>query len=236
MKIKQKFIIAFLGIALLVGVVGAAGFFAVQRFNHIISSGEEHFAPIIVAATEISSYAKRAEGHIMLFLALGDETDGRKFHQRIDSLYEQITKAESLARNQEARSILNTVSAKANDLFVTGDVLLEAYVKEKAQTGDFEIENHAQGIRKLNKIASEIREVGVKLAELEVSLQAGVTKEAVRVADAVSRFILIMGVFAIFIALLIGYYMGQSIDKNEDIQKIICVSQDVTKIKLERKV
>ena len=83
MRIKQKLTLAFIIISLLVGIVGIIGLYA---NNHIVSSyeiGEEHFSSIIEASNEVSSYAKRAEGHTFLFLTLRNESDRKKSLQRI---------------------------------------------------------------------------------------------------------------------------------------------------------
>lgn len=97
MKIRRKLIIWFLLISLFVGFVGILGLFANNHVVKSFESGERHFGSIIEASNEVSSYAKRTQGHTMLFLTLHNESDRKKAFKRISSLREQSSIIEGRA-------------------------------------------------------------------------------------------------------------------------------------------
>ncbi len=78
MKLKQKLVAVFIAVSLLVGLVGFLGLYANNQIVNSFESGEEHFGSIIEASNEVSSYAKRAEGHLMLYLTSGAERAERE--------------------------------------------------------------------------------------------------------------------------------------------------------------
>ncbi|MBU4138638.1 MAG: MCP four helix bundle domain-containing protein, partial [Euryarchaeota archaeon] len=86
MKIGTKIILGFVLVSLLVGVVGYLGIYANKVVVDSFETSEEHFGAVIEASNEVSSSAKRAEAHAMLYLTLNNGSDKTKFFQRIDSL------------------------------------------------------------------------------------------------------------------------------------------------------
>jgi len=62
-------------VSLLVSIVGIIGLYANNNIVDTYESGEQHFGTIIQASNEVSSYAKRAQGHLMLYLTLNNESD-----------------------------------------------------------------------------------------------------------------------------------------------------------------
>ncbi len=84
------------------------GFLSIYTNKLIIDSlekGEEHYGAIIEASNEVSSYAKRAEGHAMLYLTLNNVSDKEKFFPRIDSLQEKISIIDNNVTNLQAKRI-----------------------------------------------------------------------------------------------------------------------------------
>src|SRR5659263_161006 len=107
MKLRPKLILGFVIVSLIAGLVGMLGLYANDRIVSSYEIGEEHFGSILEASNEVSSYAKRAEGHTMLFLTLHNESDRKKAFQRIASLKEQIDILDSRIINPQALDILN---------------------------------------------------------------------------------------------------------------------------------
>src|SRR5574337_90987 len=99
MKLKQKLVAVFIAVSLLVGLVGFLGLYANNQIVNSFESGKEHFGSIIEASNEVSSYAKRAQGHLMLYLILHNESDKQKFFMRLASLREQNSIMEEKVRN-----------------------------------------------------------------------------------------------------------------------------------------
>src|SRR3990170_5140884 len=139
MKIKRKLITGFIIASLLVGLVGILGLYANNRIVNSFEVAEEHFGSIIEASNEVSSYAKRAEGHSMLFLTLHNESDRKKVFQRIESLKEQIEFMNSKVKNPDARLIINDMISQTDNLQSIIKTLFELHDNEMAKTGDFDL-------------------------------------------------------------------------------------------------
>lgn len=211
MKLKQKMFIGFIAVSLLVGVVGFLGLYNDNKIVSSFESGDEHFGPIIEASGEVSSYAKRAEGHALLFLTLHNESDRQKFYMRIASLREQNSIINARVRNPQARKILDDIKYQTDELQSIGESLFQAYDYETYTTGNFEAKNHEELIQKLDNAAAEIRNDGLELAKIEVAMKTEQEQIAKRNASYLYNMSLIIILLAVFMALVLGYIFSKNI-------------------------
>ncbi len=211
MKIKQKLIIWFVTISLFTGLVGFMGLYANNHIVKSFESGEQHFGSIIEASNEVSSYAKRAQGHTMLFLTLHNETDRKKAFMRIAALREQSSIIEGNITNPEARQILENIKYNTNELQSIMELLFKEHDNEIKTTGRFEFENYDVHIRKLDDIAAGIRADGLKLMRVEVKLQSELQESAKKKAEFLYNIILIMSIGAFVGASGLGYIFARNI-------------------------
>lgn len=211
MKLKQKLAIGLVFVSLLVGVVGFIGLYANDQVVKSFETGNEHFGSIITASNEVSSYAKRAEGHIMLFLTLHNETDEQKFFNRTASLREQISIIDNDITNPEARRILNEIVSETNELQSIGESLLEEYDNETSTTGRFDPENHEASIRRLDDTAAKIRTSGLDLAKLELRLQKSQEDAAKSNAAYLYNIVFVISAVAVMSAVASVYIIARNI-------------------------
>jgi len=211
MKLKQKLIIGFIAVSLLAGIVGFLGLYTTNHIINSFESGEEHFGSIIEASNEVSSYAKRAEGHAILFLTFHNESDRQKFSIRITSLFEQISIIDNKINNTEARKVLDDIKSKTEELQSIGESLFEIYDYETRTIGRFEYENHEELIRRFDDVAAEIRSDGLELARIELDLKSEQEQMAKENAAYLYNIILILSLFAVFGALVLGFVIAQNI-------------------------
>ncbi len=211
MKIKQKLIAGFIVVSLLVGLVGILGLYANDHIVKSYESGEKHFGSIVDASNEVSSYAKRTEGHTMLFLTLHNEADRKKFYQRIASLREQTSIIDRNISNPEARKILDKIKSETDELQSVGEALIAAYDNDTKTTGKFEPENYENLIRKLDDVAAAIRADGLDMAKVEVRLQGEQQQSANKNAAFLYNIILIISLAAVFSAIVFGYVVTRNI-------------------------
>ncbi len=211
MKQKQKLVAVFIAVSLLVGLVGFLGLYANNQIVNSFESGNEHFGSIIEASNEVSSYAKRAEGHLMLYLTLHNESDKQKFFSRLSSLREQNSIMDEKVKNSEARKILEDIHSKTDELQSIGESLVQAYEYEIRTTGRFELENHQELIRHLDDTAAEIRQDGLELAKLEVNFRTEQDRTAQKNAANLYSIILIISAIAVLGALGLGYVIARNI-------------------------
>jgi PAS domain S-box-containing protein len=189
MTIGKKLFLGSILIILLVLAVGIYGLNASKEIAASFEGGEEHFRSIVSAATEASSYAKRAEGHLMLYVTLHDEADRENFFIQHTSLLEQVVILDERAKFTEARVILDNIKSNTDELVIAGNSLLEAYDEDMAKTGVFETEKYEELILALHDAASAIRRDGIELADFETDFlnkQAAITA-ATEVSSYVKR-------------------------------------------------
>ncbi|HMB46042.1 MAG TPA: HAMP domain-containing protein, partial [Candidatus Methanoperedens sp.] len=211
MRIRQKLISGFVIVSLLVGLVGFLGLYA---NNHIVTSfekGEEHFGSIIEASNEVSSYAKRAQGHTMLYLTLHNGTDKKKASDRIASLREQIAIIDGKIKDPDALVLLNDTKSRTNEMQYIIESLIEFHDNEMEQNGTFDFKNHETLIRNLDSIGSNIRQNGLDLGKRELKLEEEINQNAKQKASSLYKFIFIISVIALISALIIGILFDRSI-------------------------
>ena len=112
MKIGHKIILGFLLIALIMGFTAFFGLYGSKDFVKSIEVINLQSRTIAATATEASSFVKRAEGHLMLFLTLGREEDRDKFFKRNNSLGEQIALLDELVKKPEEIELLKIIKSK----------------------------------------------------------------------------------------------------------------------------
>lgn len=211
MKIGTKIILGFVFVSILLGVVGYLGIYANKVVVDSFETSEEHFGAIIEASNEVSSFAKRAEGHAMLYLTLNNGSDKTKFSQRIDSLREQISIIDTNVTDPQAKKIATSMSIKTDELQSIGESLFTSHDNELNSTGKFGFENHETSIRRLDDVAAEVRRDGLALTKLEIELQQAMNNDAKTNADLIQKIILLIGLIAVTGSLLIGYFISRNI-------------------------
>ena len=213
MKIRQKLISGFIIISLISGLVGILGLYANSQIVSSYEDGEKHFGIILEASNEVSSYAKRAQGHTMLFLTLHNESDRMKAHQRIASLQEQIDILDLKIINPQALVILNRTKSEKEELYSTVGSLFKLYDNEIQTNGTFDPKNHTELIRKLDDISSNIRQNGLELAKIEVNLQIEHNSKSKQEALSLHNLIFIISGLAVLTGLIIGLIVERMISR-----------------------
>lgn len=213
MKIRQKLISGFVVISLMLGLVGILGLYANSNIVSSYEEGDKHFDSILEASNEVSSYAKRVQGHTMLFLTLHNTSDRDKAYQRIASLQEQINILDSEIMHPEAKDILDKTTSRTEELRLTIGLLFKAYDNDIQTSGTFDPRNHEELIRKLDNISSIIRQNGLDLAKIEMYIQEGYDAEAKQRASYFYVMIFVIGGFAIVICATIGLIFEKSVSK-----------------------
>ncbi len=211
MRLNHKLTVGFMAVSLLVGVVGFLGLYANSRLVNVFESGEAHFDVIVMASTEVSSYAKRAEGHAMLYITLNNTADRQKFFRRIEALRNQTLIIDEYVMNPDARNILANITSDTDSLQSAGELLFREYDSEIRSAGKFEPKSHEELIRNINELSSRIREDGVNLAALETRLKSEQESTAKEKAEVLFNLILAISMSAVFAALVLGYLFAKSI-------------------------
>jgi len=185
-------------------------------------SGEKHFKSIATAATEVSSYAKRAEGHLLLYLALHAKADKEKFPKRITSLHEQLSILDQKIGSPEARIIFEKIKANTGRLLSDGNTLIAYHDKVLEDKGNFKIEDHQEAILEVHENFSAIRELGVNLAECEIKLETDLKSKILENETRLRSHLLFLIILTFGITVFLGYILNRNLKAlNKEIVKRI---------------
>lgn len=204
------------GFFLSIILISLVGFYALNAGRDILipfQKSEAHFQAIATAATEVTSYAKRAEGHLMLYLALHRDADKKKFPKRVASLYEQISMLDQNIKDPDGRAIFDTIRKDADTVLPVGNALIAAHDKAVAETGRFEMEKHRETIFNLHEIFAKIRQSGVDLASFEIKMENDLRLEVIRNAEQLQLYLRILIIFTALFALYLAVVMIDMISK-----------------------
>ncbi|RDH84766.1 MAG: hypothetical protein DIZ80_04675 [endosymbiont of Galathealinum brachiosum] len=121
---------------------------------------------LINLSNEISSYAKRAEGHLLLFLLLNDEIDRNKFFSRVDSLTGLISQVLTKELNADELKIVHKITSQSNQILSIGNQLIAESVSRKTnkKSDDFN-----ELVLLFHKSTSGIRHQGIELVKISTA-------------------------------------------------------------------
>ncbi|MBI5633210.1 MAG: PAS domain S-box protein [Nitrospirae bacterium] len=211
MKISRRLLSGNIVIIVLVIAIGIFGLLSRGDIVRSFESAEKHFRSIITSATEVSSYAKRAEGHLLLFLTFHNNDDRERFFERYNSLIEEIKVLDLAVKVPVARELVQKIGAGAERFLPAGESLLKAYDRDMALSGRFVPDKYETEIRSFNEIASEIRQRGVDLAIAEAVLSENAHRTALKKAANFQLYGLAIILGGVIIALIQGYVFSKKI-------------------------
>lgn len=162
MKISSKILVSFaiIGIvSILVSLVSLSGTSDIQE---LLSHSSDELDVQVIAAVEASSFAKRAEGHLMMYFTLDHEIDEEKFFERHASLQEQI---DILKTNLDKRILVhvNLLQNAADTMIETGTRLIEIHNSDETIIN---LKENEELVLTFHQSASDARKEGVTIAEL----------------------------------------------------------------------
>jgi signal transduction histidine kinase len=208
-KISTKMIGVLFLSALLVAIIGSLGIFANQQSAESFEELKDYEKKVDVAA-EASSYAKRAEGHLLLYLTLGNSIDEEKFFARHASLEEQVTILENEIESLEGLEQVNSLKSFSADILEYGSQLLEIYNENPAA---FDFEDHDELIINFHDSSSGARRTGVAIVDLETSGLNQDIEQAQIMALSLQRVMMIFTLLLIIASIALGVSIVRSISK-----------------------
>ncbi|MFT3869643.1 MAG: response regulator [Nibricoccus sp.] len=190
MNIRRKITLTYLCLTILALGVGLFMWQVSRQIARSLTHNEQHFQKIILASTEAVNFSKRAEGHLMLFLTLGGSEDRKKFPDRCASLQQQIDVLHRTVANEDAKTILARLAAKASQIRPTGDAILAAYDRDFSSKGSFTPADHRKAIAEFCALTASVRALAEELTVFEIELDSRVQKNAAARAEALQRYAL----------------------------------------------
>ncbi len=163
MGIKSKLIIGFMLIVLSITLATFYGLIISNKNTTLFINSSENFRKDVDAAVEASSYAKRAEGHLNLYLMLKTEQDKKKFYARHKSLNEQIAKLEKIITNPAGIQQIELLKISSANILRFGNRLVEIH---DSSPDTYKHINHKELHEGLHTAASSAREAGVQITKI----------------------------------------------------------------------
>jgi PAS domain S-box-containing protein len=167
----------------------------------------------ITASTKISSLVKRAEGHLMLYLTIHDETDKDKFFARFKSLRQHISILDARVKTPETRKILDRIKDNSDKILPVANALIYRHDHDMESWGNFQTEKRSELLRMFNRTVSTVRDDGLELAQFNIKLESQKKEGAINQARNLQQIIFGIIIASIFISLLLVYILSKTISK-----------------------
>jgi hypothetical protein len=165
----------------------------------------------ITAATLVSSFAKRAEGHLMVYLALQNPVEREIFRERHAALTEQVAILQERVEDEEGKAILSDIRTGSERLLQAGNGLLASLDRDVRPNGRFNPTDHQGQIREVHRAASEVQASGGRLADHSARLERESKDRALRQANFIPYSILLVSGITMLLAVAFGYFFSRRI-------------------------
>lgn len=189
----------------------ASSFYGAYQLTRSINDNNDNLETITFA-NNISSFVKRAEGHLFLYLTLGNISDRDKFFKRIDSLKINLSHISNNS-NFDADTYIDS----ANEMLALGMRLMEYKDQSVLNNTDFLFESHKNDLLLLHKLSSKIRVAGVDLINHTTTHIDETVNTTLENSKIIYILILLSGITCI---LLIGLLIKRRTDDLESSQKL----------------
>ncbi len=193
----------------------------INSISSIISSGGLDLAKFytdflnrqesITTATEVISFAKRAEGHLLLGLMLNSDSDLKKFVSRANSLAENVEILTRRTRIPEARSILDQLSQTTGEFRTIGQAIIRDHNDLLKRNIGPSLHDHNDMLKKLYSFSRQIRLDATSILNLNADVETSAKREILKKAEKLQINILIVALVTLAISLLVGFNLSRSI-------------------------
>jgi len=144
-------------------MIGVVAIILIQIQVEEMHKKEIQYSLRLESSIEVASYAKRAEGHLMLYLIVEDEVDLQKFFDRHASLDEKIQNLRNTAITQNDFVLLEELQSKSDDVLMYGNMILE-HTKHHDKI-DFEDKVHEDMLLNFHDATSSTRKISLEFTK-----------------------------------------------------------------------
>ncbi len=167
----------------------------------------------ITAATEVTSYARRAHGHLFMYLILGDKADRDKFYQRHASLQEQIAILNERTTSPDGMHIVDDLKFGANELLAAGNLLLRAYDQEIRLGNPWNANGYQDLVQSFTGSVDRVANSGLKITDLNVALEMQPKEIATGTANYLQIAVIVFTAISVILSLVLAFLIARSIAK-----------------------
>ncbi len=154
-SLKPKWFAVFITLLLVVPILL---FYSQSNITQKALEKTESHLEIIKLANAISSYAKRAEGHLFMYYTIRDDADKGKFFDRYNSMIELSRNIAPLFSSEEQRMHIPIIQRNATIMYAFGSSILDNITSGNEK-------NYESDLREFHRATSLIRKEGVLIVE-----------------------------------------------------------------------
>jgi PAS domain S-box-containing protein len=166
----------------------------------------------ISSSNEISSYIKRAEGNLMIYLFLGDRKEREKFFKMNASMIGEIRNLQHRMTSPTEKKLIRKLKESSSLFRKTGSTIIKKYESEKRKR-NFSIAGYRKLIRDLNVHAESVREKAVKITNLKAAQEDDLKNMILEKARSFKHTLSVVIILSILIASVFGYVIIRSMSK-----------------------
>ncbi len=188
------------------GLIRKGGLKMTKFFTDFLNRQES-----ITASSEVTSFVKRAEVHLLIGLITGSEEDISKFALRTSSMQEQIEVITKRTRNREAGTLTGQLKQLGVDFRKSGEALVRTYRDKKRRGEVFDLSEHRNFLRKFYSYARLIRLNASSLMDINIRAETSRKTEVLNEAAVLKNRMLSISLVTLAMTLLIGLLVARSI-------------------------
>lgn len=191
----------------------------VRRFTLVQSHLE-----IVHAANELSSYVKRAEGHMLMYLILHNQSDRDKFylrHKKMEEIHQLLSEK---LKGHGFQNIVKDMNTNVAGLLRQGNILLEATDRGES------LSSQSKRLRAFHTFSSEIRSLGVGLVGQLTKELATYNNNSSSASYRYLVYLMLLAAFILVLLLLVLIYAKKFVDAKIKAEEMECQFQQSQKM------
>lgn len=167
----------------------------------------------ITAATEATSYVRRAHGHLSLYLLLRDKADRDKFFKRYEALNDQLSLLEERSKSPPAKALLADIKAGAAEFLTIGLLQLHDYDQEAEAGMAWDPSRRRDQAEAFLSSANRVAAGGLKMAEMKVAQEAQPKEAAMKAAARLELVVIVVTAFTAALSVVLVFLIWRSISR-----------------------
>jgi len=231
MKIGVKLILGFVGVALLVGIVGFTGYNSNGKILENVEIITKTETPALIKLSEMRSTFLKGVKEVYAYPLLNDPNEKEKFYGKMGEFDILAGEFESIARigqagQEEESELFNKIVANKKDLVISANNVFELYEK-----------NGKVGVQAIEVFESEINTL-IPLFDQFIEIESSEVVEEYRSIENIvatsNRTIIIVTLITLLLALNLGFFISRSISK--PIEQLSKATKEISRGKFKTRV
>ena len=169
---------------------------------------------IIITANELSSFVKRAEGHLLMYLLLKKPIDRDKFFQRMVSSKENVTYLIQILENETDKNLARALLLEHDQTLKSANKILQQFDLSLKTNNVFNFKSNQNIINTFHSLTSNIREKAVSMVSKSAD---NLRNEQIKIDNKIGfeKWLVIVTVVSCFALLLVIIFLSGKNETNK---------------------